>query len=204
MIREYTGSNRFYFVDSVFNLDLDFTKALLKGFIDKNLDISWKCCINPGNFDLELLLLMKKAGCIYCDLGIDSFSDAILRILDKGFSASNALTLISTIEQVGITYNISLILGGYAETDDTLTETYNIANSLRKVNKIYAFIGERMYPTTGMANQFSDNREEKLFWASKDTVLISEKSKSKLISILRNADKEKWVFSGINYFGGII
>lgn len=197
-IKEYTGINSFYFVDSIFNLDLNFTKALLKSFIKRNINISWKCCINPKNFDLELISLMGEAGCIYCDLGIDSFSDEILSTLKKGFNVSDALTLISTIEQVGITYSISLILGGCGETDETLMETYNIVNGLKKVNKIHAFIGERVYPTTSIADKFSENNEENLLLASKDTVLISNMTKKRLKSIVKNAEKGKWTFSGIN------
>lgn len=197
-IKEYTGINNFYFVDSVFNLDLDFTKAFLKKLIMSDLNISWKCCINPQNFDFELIMLMKQAGCVHCDLGIDSFSDTVLTALGKGFCASDSIKLIAAIEQVGIPYSVSLILAGLAETNKTLAETYQIAENLEKVDMIHAFIGERIYPNTNLANILHVNEEEKLLMANDDTMYISPNVKEKLISIMQVADKSKWLFSGKN------
>lgn len=115
-IIENVGISTFYFVDSVFNADLNYTKALLYLIIKKNLNISWYACINPTYFDDELIALIKKAGCVHIDIGIDSFSQERLSILKKPFNVQQSKKLISMIETYNVSYGFSLILCGIGET----------------------------------------------------------------------------------------
>ena len=194
-IIEYTKRNSFYFVDSVFNMDIKYTKALLKGIVNSGIYFKWSCCINPLNYDDELITLMKKSGCDHCEVGVDSFSDTQLKSLGKGFNASSAKHLINNLERHGLQYSISLILGGLGETEETLLETFSVANSFEKA-KINAFIGERIYPQTKLAKALCIHSKSQLFRAFKDSIYVEEGVIPLLNSIIKNASPDRWRFNG--------
>lgn len=190
----YTKYNFFYFVDSVFNLNLNYTKNLLRAILKQKLHINWKCCINPKEFDEELIYLMKKAGCIHCEVGIDSFSDNVLSSYRKNYNKNQALSLITELEKIKLPYSISLILGGFGETQHTVEETNN---TLRQINpvSVQIFVGCRIYPKTGLARDLEIKECEKLFYANHNSIYISEKAKTSILDLCRNR-MPSWNFTG--------
>lgn len=194
-IMELTQRDSFYFVDSVFNMDLQFTKELLLAIIKSELNFKWSCCINPMNYDNELITLMKKSGCDHCEVGVDSFSDTQLKCLGKGFNSDNAKQLINNLERNRLKYSISLILGGLGETEETLSETFSVANSFEKA-KINAFIGERVYPHTKLAETLCSHSKSQLYEASKDSIYVEEVILPLLKTIIKDASPDRWRFAG--------
>lgn len=194
-IVEYTNRNSFYFVDSVFNMDMKYTKELLKGIIETKLNIKWGCCLNPTNYDEEMIELMKKSGCSHCEIGVDSFSDKQLINMNKGFNSNQARILLEKLGKIKLSYSISLLLGGFGETEQTLLETFNIADSFRNA-RINAFIGERIYPHNPLANTLSLHLKTKLYEASNDSIYIENTAIPFLESIIKNASPERWSFTG--------
>lgn len=194
-IINYTKRKKIYFVDAIFNLDLRYTKAVLKAIIDSRLDISFGCCINPLNYDSDLINMLKKAGCTYCEVGVDSFSDSQLKNLMKGFDKNQSKDLISQLENKKIPYSLCLVLGGVGENEETLEETICTANKYSEA-KINAFIGERVYPRTPLAKKMNIDNEELLLKATKDSIYIEEKLIRPLNLLVRESDPLKWSFAG--------
>lgn len=190
-----TGKSNFYFVDSIFNMDVVYTKKLLKAIIDSNIKITWKCCINPYDYDDELIELMKKSGCDYCEVGIDSFSDLQLSALGKNFNSQKAQKMIHCIIGHKIPCSISLILGGYGETEKSLEETYRVANENKNIQK-NAFIGERIYPNTLLAKKLEYYSENELFHPSATSIYISQIVKDRLAKIVFKDSDKSWNFNG--------
>ncbi len=193
-LKSITGLHRFYFVDSVFNMDLSYVKKLLRAIIDSDISCKWQGCINPAEYDDELIGLIKKSGCEFCEIGVDSFSDEQLNAFGKEYSSKQAQRLIQCIEQENIDYGVSLILGGYGETNETLIETWRIAEKGigRRIN---AFVGERIYPNTKLADILNIESEEELSIAS-DTSIYLSKDVDRLLEKLINLSSDKWNFTG--------
>lgn len=192
-IYNLTGHNSFYFVDSIFNMNKEYTKGFLHDLINRNLHLHWSCCLSPYNYDQELLEMMKTAGCIFCEVGVDSFADAMLQQLHKPYNAKMAYDMLCCIQEIGIPCSISLIIGGHGETLDTLQQTLKIANSL-KLERIFAFIGERVYPHTALAAALQMGPKQ-VFLAGEDSIYISSQVKEALEEFRVNAPKN-WAFNG--------
>lgn len=188
-----TQHNRFHFVDSVFNMDLPYTHQLLNALIESQLPLKWSCGINPHAYDDRLLEEMKKAGCVFCEIGVDSFSDSILELLHKPYTSKMAQDMLLSIQQLGIPYGMSLILGGIGDTVETLNETIALATSLKPV-KVFVFLGERLYPGTALAKQLMKN-PRKLLLASEDAFYISNETQSAIEELRRHAP-DNWSFTG--------
>jgi radical SAM superfamily enzyme YgiQ (UPF0313 family) len=176
-------------------MDLNHTKSMLKAIIDCKLDISFGCCINPRTYDEELIYMMQKAGCTYCEVGVDSFSDSRLNDLEKGFNKKQAKNLINNLEKNDISYSLGLVLGGLGETEETLSETIRTADGYSKA-QINAFIGERIYPRTPLAKILNMNNEEQLYKATKESIYVNEFLIQQLKILMRELKPPKWNFTG--------
>lgn len=192
-----TKINNFYFVDSVFNMDLLYLKNLLHALIENNLKCNWQGCINPSEYDDELLELMKKSGCNFCEIGVDSFSDEQLKSIGKNFNSKQAQRLIQSIKRMEINCSVSLILGGYGETDETLAETWRIAEDNVDV-KLNAFIGERIYPNTKLASILKIDSEKELSTASDKSIYLSRNVSKQMLEMILTSSSRRWNFIGRN------
>lgn len=192
-IYQGTHHNRFHFVDSVFNMDLRYTHQLLDALLDSRLHLKWSCGINPHAWDGRLFEKMKKAGCVFCEIGADSFCDRVLQSLHKPFTSQMAKEMIMAVQRQGIPYGLSLILGGDGETVETLYETVEYALTLAP-DRVFAFIGERIYPGTPLAKQFSGSPCELLI-AGEDSFAFGSGVRE-AIEDLRKKAPSNWSFTG--------
>ena len=193
-IYKYTGHKLFYFTDSIFNVNIEYKKKILKAL--KNMfkgEIRWQCCINPAEYDEELLILMKESGCELCEVGIDSFSDAVLYEMQKDYCKDSAMELLNILERIQLPYSVSFIVGGVGETKHTINETFMTA---KKINPVYAhfFIGMRIYPNTRLATQYNYKNAELLF-ASNKSIIVKENLKP-IIQAYKEHSPLNWYFSG--------
>lgn len=190
----------FYFVDSVFNADLNYTKALLRLIVNKGLNIKWYACMNPAYYDNELIVLMIKAGCIHIDIGIDSFSNERLSRLKKPFNAQQSKELISKIEEYNLSFGISLVLCGFGETMESLNETISVANSY-KATTITAFLGERIYPGTDLYDQIYRESKESLLTANEKSIFVEPITKEAFVREMKKGCFDKWYITNYEMGG---
>ena len=57
------GLGKFFFISNGFNLPVDHAKEFCRVLIESDLNIEWNTALAPEVCDLELIGLMKKAGC---------------------------------------------------------------------------------------------------------------------------------------------
>lgn len=197
-IIKHTNYNHLYFVDSVFNMELDKTKDFLKLLRSRRINIRWKCCINPSEFDIELIELMKETGCTSCEVGVDSMSNSILKLMNKNYDKQKALNLLRELEKVKLPYSISLILGGLGETAETLTDTIDTVEGLNPTS-IYAFLGVRIYPNTPLQSKINRKKHD-LLYATNNSYYVSQFAIDKLKEIIRYK-ASVWNFTGADLKG---
>ncbi len=104
------GVGDFYFGDTVFTFDKDYTYQLCSQIINRKLNckIKWRCNTKPEYIDILSLKLMKKAGCVCVNLNIDFDlkTKLNLKIIKDAFYNARNLGLM-TYAFVNInTYNI--------------------------------------------------------------------------------------------------
>lgn len=132
-----------FFTDDTFIINKERVKAICEGVIEKNLEdkIRWEVQARTnliGQDDLELLKLMKQAGCVQIDYGFESGSDRILRFLKKGgVSVATNQQAIEVTREAELHVMGTFMLGTPGETDSEIEETKNFV--MKNVDKIDYF-----------------------------------------------------------------
>lgn len=144
------GYTNFYFVDNTFNLPSNYAKDLCNEILKKELDIKWRSIIYPKFIDTELVQLMAKSGCKQISLGFESGSEQVLKNLNKRFSQEDIRTVSNMFADYGIERTGFLLLGGPGETQKTVEESLELADSM-KLDFLKLTIGIRIYPETKLS-----------------------------------------------------
>ncbi|HOP41034.1 MAG TPA: radical SAM protein [Geobacteraceae bacterium] len=146
------GFNRFYFVDSTFNLPPTYAKELSTALGSANLGIRWRCILYPGFVDEEMVRKMAEAGCTEVSLGFESGCPAILRNFNKKFNLDQVRAVSAMLKDYGIRRTGFLLLGGPGETRDSVRESLAFADSL-ELDLLKLTVGIRIYPGTALEKE---------------------------------------------------
>jgi len=144
------GSDRFFFVDNIFNLPLSYAKELCDRLAKAKLNISWRCILYPWRVDEELVEKMSEAGCKDVSLGFESGSEKILRAMNKKFQLEEVRRTSERLKRHGIRQMGFLLLGGPGENRKTVEESLALADSL-DLEAMKITMGIRIYPYTDLA-----------------------------------------------------
>jgi len=92
----------FFFCDSLINGNVIWIKQFCNQLIDNELNIQWLSYATINHLDSELLMLMKKSGCISLTLGIEHISKEVLRGVNKISSITDAKSILLNCVNAGI------------------------------------------------------------------------------------------------------
>ena len=150
-----TGIKTVEFTDSTFNIPLNHCKDVLKALIKKNLSLNLRTMgLNPSAIDEELAGLMKKAGFIDVDLGVDAGNDTMLENMGKNFKKLDLIKASKILQNKKISITWYLLLGGPGETKKTLRETFDTINQAALPwDLINIAVGLRVYNNSPLAHQ---------------------------------------------------
>lgn len=179
--------NYVFFTDSVFNISNSYNIELAERIIQSGINIHWGAYFSPHLLDERQLALFQKAGLTHVEFGTESLSDAQLKNYGKQFTFEEVLEKSELCNRLRVFFCHSMILGGYGETEDTLTETFENSKKIRNT-VFFPFIGMRIYPGTPLhriaiaEGMFTEKDEllEPVYYLSKniDISLLKEKAKN--------------------------
>lgn len=126
------GSEIFSFMDLAFPLVREHAVNICNEIIKRKLNnkIKWftECRVKP--LDIDLLALMKKAGCVRICLGIESGNNDILKTLKKNFTVEDVKNAVKMAHKAGLIVDGMFMIGLPGETEQTIDETVNFAVKL--------------------------------------------------------------------------
>jgi anaerobic magnesium-protoporphyrin IX monomethyl ester cyclase len=107
-------------------------KKLLQLMIDKKLNVKWNSiAVAVFKLDEELLDLMKKSGCQYIDIAIESGVERVLKdIIHKPLDLNYAKKIVKYIKKLDIDLAANFVIGFPGETWDEIRETIRFAEEL--------------------------------------------------------------------------
>jgi radical SAM superfamily enzyme YgiQ (UPF0313 family) len=142
----------FHLCDSEFNNPLSHAASICEELIKSGLSkkISWYTYASPIPFSEEFGLLIKKAGCVGIDFGVDSGNDIMLQALGRDFTTEDIVETARICHKVGITFMYDLLLEAPGETKESIKETIDL---MRKISpsRVGLSIGVRIYSGTKLA-----------------------------------------------------
>ena len=147
----------------------------------KRLDVLWEVggmrvnCISAGQLES-----MKEAGCVRCIFGMETGSQRMLKVMNKGVKLEDNYEALRLINEYGLTTTVQLVLGMPGETNETVAETaefirFNASLSEKtspfniSINYAQALPGTPLYEygrEAGLIGKEIDSEESYLIWVS--------------------------------------
>jgi len=118
------------FMTDTFTNDRHWVLRLCKSIIKEKIAFKWLCNSRVDTVDEEMLVAMKKAGCLIISYGIESGSQEILDNAKKGIELGQSKKAISLTKKVGIKSIGYYVLGLPGETIETIKQTIKFAKEL--------------------------------------------------------------------------
>ncbi|MFA4991430.1 MAG: B12-binding domain-containing radical SAM protein [Candidatus Omnitrophota bacterium] len=111
-------TERFVFHDSLLNGDLKKLEALCDAMTKNFGSVKWEAQMAIRNdMSPELLKEIKESGCYNLFVGLESGCDRTLRNMRKSFSAEDAVNFFKKLNDAGLFFGISVIVGYPGETE---------------------------------------------------------------------------------------
>ena len=150
LIKKYPQIETIEFSDDTLLLDLNRAKGLVHAIMLKKYNVKFRCSARFKPFDLELALLMEKAGFHTVMFGLETSSTKLLNSIHKAIKKEEILNTWSIIAQTKIKPVPFFIVGFPGETQETVDESIAFLREMKKIKHFWYYdIGLlNVYPNT--------------------------------------------------------
>ncbi|MEW6530024.1 MAG: radical SAM protein [Thermodesulfobacteriota bacterium] len=126
------GFREIQIIDDNFTANKDRAYAVCEEILRRGLKFPWypRGGIRVDRIDLELLRIMRRAGCYRIPFGVESGSQRVLDEIRKGITLEQVERAVSFAKQAGMETECYFILGLPTETEEDLTKTVDFAIKL--------------------------------------------------------------------------
>lgn len=127
------------------------TKEICQAFIEAGLNIKWDCNGRLNFATPEVLTLMKNAGCVFINYGIECMDDKILKVMNKNLTVDQIIKGIEATLAAGISPGYNIIFGNIGENAETLQKgvdfllKYDDHSQLRTLRPVTPYPGSPLY-----------------------------------------------------------
>ena len=139
------------FNDELFMSSVKRTQELCNAFIEADLNFHWYCSGRLNYATPNTLKLMKKAGCVFINYGIECMDDTILKNMNKKLTTEQIIDGIEATLASGISPGFNIIFGNIGETEKTLQAgvdfllKYDDHSQLRTIRPVTPYPGCPLY-----------------------------------------------------------
>lgn len=128
---EEFGVKDFLFWTESFTTDQDYAIETAEEIIRRNLDVRWVCNSRVDTISPRLLKTIKRAGCWMIGYGIESGTQEVLDLMNKGATIKDAVVAVRMAHDVGLEVTGHCILGFPGETKETMRSTVEFTKFLK-------------------------------------------------------------------------
>lgn len=127
------------------------TVELCESFIRAGLKFKWFCNGRLNYAKADVLKLMKDAGCVFINYGIESLDEKILRVMNKALTVKQITNGIENTLASGISPGFNIIFGNIGETVESLKLgvefllKYDDQAQLRTIRPVTPYPGSALY-----------------------------------------------------------
>lgn len=145
----------FFFRADTFTWDKNWVKEFCQEIVKKNLKIRWGTNSRVDTLDMEMAIMMKKAGCDIIGLGVESGSQEILKKMKKGINLIQARKAVEVCQKAGLKTLLFFVLGMPWDNKETIEQTITFAKGLS--GTFYNFSLAYPFPGTDLAKIAEEN-----------------------------------------------
>jgi radical SAM superfamily enzyme YgiQ (UPF0313 family) len=151
MLKKDYGISYIAFSDELMVSSEERIKGLCEDFIKADLGIRWDCNGRLNYAKSAILSLMKRAGCVFINYGIEAMDDTILKNMDKCLNTEQITKGIEATLKVGISPGFNIIFGNIGENKETLRKgvefllKYDDGSQMRTIRPVTPYPGCPLY-----------------------------------------------------------
>ena len=130
--KEFPDVKEIVIEDDTFTASKQRVKEICDLLIDKGINkrLKWLCNARVNNMDLDLMKLMKKAGCRLLIPGIESGNQEILNNIKKGTKIEQFEPYVKNAKKAGLLVHACYMVGNKGESKETMEDTLRLALKL--------------------------------------------------------------------------
>lgn len=144
-----TPFRHFVFNDDTFTADRERIVKLAQGIMTRGFRITFECETRANLLDRELVALLRKAGLVRINIGIESGDPEILKTLKNGITLEAVRASLHLLKSFGIETRGSVMIGAPYERKETVLRTLRFVRELKDLDQPYVNIAAP-YPGTIM------------------------------------------------------
>ncbi len=165
-VRRLKKPKMFMICENNFNSPKHHAEAICRELLDRKVDVNWGTGdLRPMGITTDFCRLLKDSGCSYVNLSIESGSDTMLLSMQRGYTAADIRQSLACLEQSGIPFGVSLMIGAPGETPETITELLALIDSFSIPVGVWMTIGiclwtprQEVYAIARQQGQLTDDR----------------------------------------------
>jgi radical SAM superfamily enzyme YgiQ (UPF0313 family) len=148
--KEY-GINYIIFSDELLMSSIGRVTQLCEDILKRKLRFKWYCSGRLNYAKADLLKLMKQAGCVFINYGIESMDDRILKNMNKVLTTKQIVKGIEATLAAGISPGFNIIFGNIGENREVLNKgvefllKYDDGSQLRTIRPVTPYPGSPLY-----------------------------------------------------------
>jgi len=145
------GYRAFDFWDDTLTMSRMHIERICEEILRRGLDIKWFARARVNTVDAGILSLMKRAGCIAISYGVESGSERILKVVNKGTNVAQAEEAVRISAELGFIVSAYFIVSLPNETLSDIDATLALMKQFSKyknVHNYYCFV--MIYPGTDL------------------------------------------------------
>jgi radical SAM superfamily enzyme YgiQ (UPF0313 family) len=154
-------TNELGIADSSFTVNQRHVVGICEEILRRNLTLKWSCQ-SRVNIDVEILKLMKEAGCVEISVGVESASPKILKAIEKKINLDQVLRFLEMGKRIGLSVLTYFMVSLPEETEDDAETTFKF------IKEITPFIFK---PAMQITQIYPD---AKLYYIAKEKGLLPE------------------------------
>lgn len=152
-----------YIMDDTFTLDEKWLISFCAEKKRRKMNVLWGCQGRVDTVDEDKLLMLKAAGCIQIDFGVESGSQRVLNAIKKGISVQDIERAFKLCHKIGIRPYASIMVGNPEEEEADIILTERL---IKRIKPVYCSVvfshpvpGSELYSIAKKHNWFDDTKE---------------------------------------------
>ncbi|NLG33719.1 MAG: B12-binding domain-containing radical SAM protein [Lentisphaerae bacterium] len=150
------GIDAVYFFDDTFNVQREWLEAFCEAVCNEPYTLTWGCQIRVNLFDAKMGKMMRKAGCVQVDIGVESGSPKVLKAIHKDETVEQIERAFAACHEAGIAPMGTFLVGCPEETREDVELTKAL---IRRIKPSFAeFFYLIPYPGSDLYREAVENR----------------------------------------------
>jgi radical SAM superfamily enzyme YgiQ (UPF0313 family) len=170
-VKKFPSVNYFYFIGSLLNGSIKALSRFCDLVIENGLDIRWsgQAVVSPA-MTRELLQKMRRSGCEWLGIGIESGSERLVRKMNKHFTMKNARQMLKDAHDAGIQVQVNFMFGLPTETEEDFKKTLEFLRRNREnidsvlASQSFCVIDKGTYLHTHAEEFGISDQDHHLYW----------------------------------------